>query len=173
MKAATIEIEDKVNELLFALDGDIQYLRENLSRLNELRSQVVKRDEVSMRRLLETIKSESNSYKDNELKRQSLKEKLAIALDCSPKQMTLSRLEAELSEEKKHEVARRRIKLQTLVEKVKKEHLSTTMLLSDCARFNGVLLASVLELGQTGTSTYSPSGSVVRQTNSAFVNLQL
>jgi hypothetical protein len=86
--------------------------------------------------------------------------------------MTLSRLEAELSGEKKAEVIRRKIKLQTLAEELKKEHLSTTMLLSDCARFNSMLLTSVLELGQVGTITYGPRGSAERQINSAFVNLQ-
>ena len=172
MKTATIEIEDKVDQLFLVLDRDIQHIRENLSRLNELRGLVVKRDDASLHKLLESIQSESNSYKENELKRQSLREELATALDCSLEQMTLSRLEAELSGEKKTEVTRRRIKLQTLAEKLKKEHLSTTMLLSDCARFNSMLLTSVLELGQAGTGTYSPRGFAERQTNSAFVNLQ-
>ena len=172
MKTATIEIEDKVNQLLTVLDRDIQHIMENLSKLNDLRGLVVKRDDISLHKLLERIKSESNSYKENELKRQSLREELAIAANCSLKQMTLSRLEAELSGEKKAEVAERRTKLQTLAEKLKKEHLSTTMLLSDCARFNSVLLKSVLEFGQAGTITYNPKGFTDRQANSAFVNLQ-
>ena len=172
MKTATIEIEDKVDQLLLVLDRDIQHIVENLSRLNDLRAFVVKRDDVSLHKLLESIKSESNNYKGNELKRQSLRKELATALDCSLKQMTLSRLEAELSGEKKAEVAERRTKLQTLAEKLKKEHLSTTMLLSDCARFNSMLLTSVLELGQAATITYSRRGSAERQSNSAFVNLQ-
>ncbi|MHC4114594.1 MAG: hypothetical protein ACYSSL_04650 [Planctomycetota bacterium] len=172
MKTATTEIEDKVDQLLIVLDKDIQHIVENLSRLNDLRGLVVKRDDVSLYKLLESIKSESNSYKENELKRQSLREELAIASNCSLKQMTLSRLEAELSGEKKAEVAERKTKLQTLAEKLKKELLSTTMLLSDCARFNSMLLKSVFEFGQAGTITYSPKGSAERQTNSAFVNLQ-
>jgi len=172
MKTATIEIEDKVDQLLLIIDKDIQHIMENLSRLNGLRGMVVKRDDVSLRKLLESIQSKSNSYKENEFKRQSLREELATALDCSLEQMTLSRLEAELSGEKKREVKWRRIKLQTLAEKLKKEHLSTTMLLSDCARFNSVLLKSVLEFGQTGTVTYNPKGFANRQARSAFVNLQ-
>ncbi|MHC4122101.1 MAG: hypothetical protein ACYSSI_00890 [Planctomycetota bacterium] len=172
MKTATIEIEDKVEQLLIVLDKDIQQIIENLSRLNDLRGLVVKMDDVSLHKLLESIKSESNSYKDNESKRRLLREELAIASGCSLEQMTLSRLEAELSGEKKAEVAERKTKLQTLAEKLKKEHLRTTMLLSDCARFNKVLLKSILELGQAGTTTYSPKGSAERQTNSAFVNLQ-
>jgi len=172
MKHAMTKIENKIDQLLLVLDKDIQNITENLSRLNELRSLVVKRDEVSLHKLLESIKSESGSYKENELKRQSLREELAIASNCSLKQMTLSRLEAELSGEKKADVTERKMKLQTLAKKLKKEHLSTTMLLSDCARFNSVLLNSVLEFGQARTITYSPKGFASRQTNSAFVNLQ-
>jgi len=172
MKTAAIEIEDKVDQLLIVLDEDIRNIVETLSRLNDLRCLVVKRDDVSLYKLLESIKSESKSYKENELKRQSLREELAIASNCSLKQMTLSKLEAELSGEKKAKVTERRTKLKTLIEQLKKELLSTTMLLSDCARFNSVLLKSVLEFGHAGTITYGPKGSAERQTNSAFVNLQ-
>ncbi len=172
MKTTTIEIEDKIDQLLLVLDKDIQHIVENLSKLNDLRGLVVKRDDVSLHELLESIKSESNSYKENELKRQSLREELATVLDCSLEQMTLSRLETELSGEKKAEVAQKKTKLQTLAQKLKKEHLSTMMLLSDCARFNSVLLKGVLEFGQAGTITYNPKGFAKHQASSTFVNLQ-
>ena len=172
MKTAAIEIEDKIEQLLVVLDRDIRHIQENISILNQLRHLVIKRDDVSLRKLLESIQYGSNGYQDNELKRQSLREELAIVLDCSFEQMTLSRLEAELSGEKKAEIAERKTKLQALAAELKKEHLSTTMLLSDCARLNSVFLKSILEFGQVGTVTYSPKGSAERQTNPAFVNLQ-
>jgi hypothetical protein len=86
--------------------------------------------------------------------------------------MTLSRLETALSGDKKTEITQRKIKLQTLAGKLKKEHSSTAMLLSDCARFNSSLLKSILEFGQAGTITYSSRGFAERQTNPAFMNLQ-
>lgn len=172
MKTTTVEIEDKVAQLLVVLDKDIQHIMENLSRLNELRGLIVKRDDVSLYRLLESIKSESNLYKENELKRKLLRKELAIASNCSLEQMTLSRLEAGLSGEKRAEIAGRKTKLQTIAEKFKKEYLSTTMLLSDCARFNSVLLKSVLEFGRSGAVTYSPKGLAKQQGSLAFVNLQ-
>ena len=172
MKTAAIEIENKVDQLLVVLDRDIHRMEETLSRLNELRSLVVKQDDTSLRQLLENIQAESNSYKDNELKRQTLREELAIMIGCGLEQMTLSRLEAELFGWRKTEVAERKAKLQTLVRKLKKEHFSTAILLSDCARFNSVLLKSIFELGGTGVMTYSPRGFAERQTNTAFVNLR-
>ncbi len=173
MKTAAIEIEDKVNQLLAVLDNDIRHIQNNLSRLNELRGFIVKRDDASLQKLLENIRSESGGYRENELKRNSLRKELAAALGCDFRQMTLSRLEAELPDEMKLQVAQKRTELKTLAEKLKNEHISTVMLLSDCARFNSTLLKSVLELGRTGTITYSSRGFVRRQDDSAFMNLQL
>jgi hypothetical protein len=172
VKTATTEIEDKVDQLLLVLEKDTQQMRKSLSRLNEFRSLVVKHDDAGLGKLLENIQSESGSYKCNELKRRSIRKELAIILGCSPKQITLSRLEAELAGEKKAQIAERKAMLRSLADQLKKEHLSTSLLLSDCARFNSVLLKSVLEFGQAGTITYSPKGSAKRQANSAFMNFQ-
>jgi flagellar biosynthesis/type III secretory pathway chaperone len=172
MKTAAIEKEDKIDELLLCLDKDIQYARESLSRLNELRSLVVKRDDDSLRRLLENIQTESDSYKGHEIKRQSLRKELAIVLDCVPEQVTLSKLEAVLPEEGKAQVARRGMELRALIKELKKEHLSTALLLSECARFNRLLLNSILNFGRTGTVYYDSDGSTKKQSDTALVNLQ-
>ena len=172
MKTTAIKIEGRVDELLTVLDRDIQYMHESLSRLNELRTLVVKRDDTALARLLEDIQTEADSYRDNELKRQSIRNELAVVLDCTPEQITLSRLETELSGTEKVQVAERKAILRTLAKELKKEHLGTMMLLSDCARFNGLLLKSVFNLGGTGTVTYNSNGYTKRQTDIAFVNLQ-
>lgn len=173
MKARMIEIEDKVNQLLAVLDKDIQNIQDNLSRLNELRIFVVKRDDASLQKMLENIQTESNSYKKNETARKLIREELAAAMDCRFEQVTLSRLETELTGEEKNEVTQRKIKLKTLAEKLKKEHSSTVTLLSDCARFNRLLLKSILELGHAGSVTYSQRGFTERQNSAAFMNMQL
>jgi len=172
MKATAIDIEDKVDELLAVLDKEVEHIQESLSRLNELRSLVVKRNDAALGKLLESIRVESDNYRNHESKRQSIRKKLAIALDCSFKQMTLSRLEAALPKEKKAEVTKRKDILRSLTKELKKEHLSTAMLLSDCARFNGLLLKSIFDLGKTETVIYNSNGDTKRQTDVAFVNLQ-
>ena len=186
MKATAVEIEegprfakkpqnvdtDKVDELLIILDKDSKHVQESLSRLNELRSLVVKRDDAALGKLLERIHSESDSYRSHELKRQSIRKELATALDCNLEQMTLSRLEEVLPEEKKAQVTERKDKLRLLAGELKKEYLSTTMLLSDCARFNSLLLKSIFDLGKTGMVYYNSSGAAKRQTDAAFVNLE-
>lgn len=193
MKTAAIEIEDKVDpvraprledsglqekvsngvdDLLVVLDRDIQHIQESLSRLNELRSLIVKHDNTALGKLLESIQTESDSYKSNELKRQAIRRELATVFGCSLEQMTLSMLEAELGGEKKAQVAEKKAMLKVLTEQLKKEHLSTSLLLSDCARFNNVLLRSIFKLCKTGTITYDASGFSKRQTDSGFVNLR-
>lgn len=172
MRPTAAEIENGIDELLIVLDRDIQHIQKNLSRLNKLRTLVVKRDDTALGELLENIQSESESYKNHELRRRTIRKELASALGCSPEQMTLSRLEASLSGPKKVQLAERRSKLRLLIEELKKEHLNTTMLLSECARFNSVLLRGILEVGKTGTITYNSKGSAKRQTDTAFVTLQ-
>jgi hypothetical protein len=167
-----MSIDDKINELLLILDRDIQHIQKSLSRLDDLRCFVIKRDDESLLKLLENIQSETNSYRENELRRGQLREELASEFGCGAEQITLSRLEAKLSGEKKVEVAEKKHKLRLLVGKLKKEHFSTMMLLSDCARFNRMLLKSIFEFGRGGITTYSPRGLTENQTGTALMDIQ-
>ncbi|MHC4158123.1 MAG: flagellar export chaperone FlgN [Planctomycetota bacterium] len=172
MKTTTPGIEDKIDELLACLDTDIEHIKKSLSRLNELRSLVVKRDDASLGKLLESIRTESDNCRKNELRRQSVRKELAIALDCGIEQVTLSSLDTVLPEEQKVQVAERKSKLQSLAEELKREHLSTALLLAECARFNRLLLKSIFDLGRTGMVYYGSDGSTKRQIDTAFMNLQ-
>ena len=172
MKATAIEIEDKVDELLAALDKDSRHIQESLLKLNELRSLVVKRDDAALGRLLESIQTESGSYRSHELKRESIRKDLADALGCNLEQMTLSAIEASLPEEKKAQVTRMKAKLKSLITELKKEHLSTALLLSECTRFNNLLLKSIFDLGKSDVVYYNSNGATRRQTDTALVNLQ-
>ena len=172
MKAVTVEIEDKIGELLVVLDKDIQHIQESLLRLNELRSLLIKHNETDLGKLLESIQTESDSYRSHELKRESIRKELADALDCNLEQMTLSRLETVLPEEKKAQVTTKKLKLRALTKELKKEHLSTAMLLSNCARFNRQLLQSVFDLGEMEIVYYNSRGSTKQGVTEAFVNLQ-
>jgi translation elongation factor EF-G len=172
MKEIAISVEDKVDELLAALDKDIQHIQQSLSRLDELRSLVIKRDDAALSKLLERIRDESDSYRSHELKRQSIRQEIAIAIGCNPEKMTLSALEARLSNVKREEAARKKTRLTSLIKKLKREHLSTTLFLSECARINRMLLNDVFKLGNAGTVYYGCKGATKRQSDMAFFNLQ-
>ncbi|MHC4171500.1 MAG: hypothetical protein ACYST5_00970 [Planctomycetota bacterium] len=172
MRATAIEIEDKVDELLAVLDKDSRYIQESLLKLNELRSLVIKRDDAALGKLLESIQTESDSYRGHELKRQSIRQDLANAFGCNLEQMTLSALEVSLPKNKRAQVTRRKEKLESLIKELKKEHLSTALLLSECTRFNNLLLKSIFGLGKNDVVYYNSNGATRRQTDMAFVNLQ-
>lgn len=167
-----IEIEDCVNQLLTVLDHDIDYLEANIARLNELRALVVKQDSQSLSTLLAAIQSAAKRYQGNELKRQMLRVRLAALLSCSPKEITLTRMETHVTNGRNADIASRKNRLQALTGLLKKEYLGVQMLLADCARFNRLLLKIIFETGRSETITYKPTGAAQRQTDTVFMNLQ-
>ncbi len=171
MRETAIEIETKVDELLSVLDSDIEQTERSLHRLDELRGLVIKRDDAGMGRLLETIRAESQSGNANEAKRGELQRALAVAVGCRPEQLTLSRLQEELDSPLRAQVAARQEKLRASVEQLKRQYMATAMLLSDCARINGVLLRAVFGRGNEHLVCYDSSGSAARQVETAFVNM--
>jgi hypothetical protein len=201
MKAVTSEIEDKlkqpvlsrVERLMVVLDKDIQHIQDSLSTLEQLRSLLIKRDDAAMDKLLENIRADLDSYAANDLERRLVRKELASVLGFSIEQMTLSKLEAVLTGDERIQVADKKRKLTALISELRKEYLSTALLLSECARFNNLLFRSILDLGKVGQpkgldkisrkgwpspkSTfsgliYSSDGSAKRQTDMNLVSLK-
>jgi len=139
-----------VDELLAVLDEDVRLLEKTLIPLDELRGFVIKRDESSLRTLLEKIETERNAYGANEQKRRQIRQELARLLGCPAEAMNLSKLERDAPAEKQTAVSERKTKLKGLTEKLRTEHFSTVMLLSECARLNRLLLRSVFGFSGRG-----------------------
>ncbi len=173
MKSTATEIEDKVDKLLTCLDTDSQHIQESLSQLNKLRSYVIKRDDSGLSQLLKIIQAETSSHRNHESQRQTIRKELAKALGCNIEQVTLSALEVRLPKVKKDQIIKKKAKLMSLIKELKKEHLSTILLLSECARFNNLLLKSIFDLGRTGAVYYNSNGATKQQTDMAFVNLHV
>ena len=173
MKATVVSIEDKVDELLVCLDKDAQHMQESLLHLNEIRELVIKRDDAALGKLLDSIRVVSNCYRNHELNRKSIRKELAESFGCDLEQMTLSALQASLPEAKKDQVTQMKAKLRSLSAELKKEYLSTALLLSECARFNNLLLKGIFNLGKTESIHYNSNGETRRQIDMAFVNLQI
>lgn len=169
---AELEIENCVDRLFAVLDKDIEHIEENLSRLNELRSLVVRQDQDSLGRLLDRIQTEAKSQQHNDLKRYSIRKQLAFFLSCSAEEVTLTRVEATLSPSQKGGLVARKNELKKLTGTLKKEFLATQVLLSDCQRFNRTLLKSIFESGQSQNITYKATGKSERQTDTVFMNLK-
>jgi len=173
MKTIAIEIEEKVDALLTCLDKDVQLLQEGLSRLDELRRLVIKRDDDALGKLLEQIQGEVDQHRRHERNRQSIRLELAAALGYEPNQTTLSALQTILPKGRKEKITEKKEKIRSLVEKFRKEHLKTILLLSECSRFNNMLLKSLFNLSKVENFSYTSKGSAKRQTDVALINLQL
>ena len=153
-----LEIENKVDKLLACLEVDIQQLKQNISFLNEMRSLIIKRDEIALGKLLQTVQDASEVYKDNETDRQSIRKEIADFLGCSVGQINLSKMEECLPETSKNKVIETRGNLRSLIEEFRNEYTSTVMLVSECSRFNKLLLKSIFDLSKTGTCSYDARG---------------
>lgn len=173
MKATAIGIEEKVDALLVCLDKDIQHLQEGLSQLDELRRLVIKRDEIALGRLLEKIQKEADDYRHHERMRQSIRQELAAALEYDLKQTTLSALETILPQGKKDQITERKKKIKPLIEEFRKEHTGVTLLLSECARFNKMLLMCIFDLSKAENICYNANGAAKRQNDISLINLKL
>lgn len=173
METTEIVIQDKVDELLTVLDKDTEQLKQSLSRLNELRTAVIKRNDSLLGKLLESVQKESQAYESQASKRRLLIKELSAALGCNLAELTLSKLESILPEGKKGLVAERKEELRSLTKELNTEHLATTRLLSECMRFNRSLLKSIFNNDIAGVVTYDSGGSSRLSSDKAFVNLKL
>ena len=172
MRTQTLEIEAFADQLLVVLDRDIRHLESTLTTLDQLRRFVVMQNNHALNQLLGNIQSQAKEFRENESNRQALRKELAVIFGCHGEQLTLSRIASRLAQEKKTEIVKRQNKLRTLTALMKKEHLTTQVLLSDCARFNRTLLKTIFETGQSKNITYKPTGNTERQTDTVFMNIQ-
>ncbi len=153
MKTVAVEIEDKIDQLLVCLDKDAQHMQESLQQLDEMRRLVIKRDEAALGKLLESIQADADRYRKHESNRKSIQKELADCLGCSFERMTLSALQTSLPEEKKDQVAQMKAKLKSLSAELRREYLSTALLLTECARFNNLLLKGIFDPGKVDSAS--------------------
>ncbi len=172
MKSIAIITDDKINELAACLDNDCKHIHDTISQLNELRELIIRRDDAALGKMLEIVLAKSEDYRKNELNRQSIREELAKELECPVEQITLSTLEENVSETARTKLTETKSKLKSLIEELRKEHLSTALLLNECARINNMLLKSIFNMGKTDVVSYDSKGTTRKQTDMAFVNLQ-
>jgi hypothetical protein len=173
MKATAVPIEDKVHRLLVCLDRDVQHMQESLQQLDEMRRLVIKRDEAALSKLLESIQGASDDYRNQESNRKAIRKELAESLGYDIERMTLSALESCVPEAQRHQLTQMKTKLRLLSAELKKEYFSTALLLSECARFNNMLLKGILGIGKTESVHYKSNGQTKRNIDTAFVNLQI
>lgn len=172
MKTVTLETEGKVQQLLAILEEDIRRSEKTLNWLDQLRGMVIKRDDAGLNSLLTEIQGQGRNYKNSDSQLHGLRREIARNLGCNFKQVTLTRLQGELSGQMLDEANKVKENLQNVCLKLRKEHAATVMLINECARFNKLLLQNILEICRTDTVTYDTKGLADRDGRAAFMNLQ-
>jgi len=187
MKSSTLELQKwterskfqqhiisvKISEMIRCLEKDIHDIELILKYLDEIRALVLKRDDKALKTLLERAQVQAEEYKQQEAKRNLLQRELADILTCDAGQVTLSKLEYILPYELKSKIQEKRIKLTSLMNKLKREHLSTVLLLAECARFNRMVLKGIFRFGETDMLTYSSNGTARQQSDKSFMSFKL
>jgi hypothetical protein len=171
MKMISSLAETKVDALLTALDEDIRNSESTLSRLDVLRSLIIKRDDAALEQLLHDLHHEAESRAAGTQRREGIRRGLAAELGCDIRVITLSALKQMLSGPRRQAVADRQVRLKSLIVQLKREYALTTALVADCARFNRTLMRMFFGLDVKGKTTYNAQGAVSRQADANLVNL--
>lgn len=157
--------------LLEVLDEDIRHLESTLSRLNALRSLLIKREDAALQRLLEEVRGQADAYQANERRREQLRQELAADLGCAASALTLSTLaDAWAGHAVGVALAERQARLRSLTAQLKREHALTVLLIRDCIRFNRSLLHVFLGSGGGGT-TYGATGAAKHEINGTLMSM--
>ena len=101
---------------------------------------------------------------------------MASLLGCDIEKVTLTMLASKLSEDKRDEVIEKKAEIKSLIDEFKKEYTSTIILVSECARFNKMLIKSIFNFGKTNSVFYSSQGKLKEHkdsTKSLMVNCDL
>jgi hypothetical protein len=172
MITLNVQIDDLVDELLNILDEDSSQVKVTLERLNRLRAAVIKRDEEDIKALLDTVMEDEPCYSRVETRRQEIRKELAEILGCTFEQMNLTYLCSKLPEEKSIMIADKQHELRGLTEKLRIEHMCTSMLLKECARLNKMLLKSIFSESKESV-TYNSVGNPSWEMRKGLVNFRL
>lgn len=162
----------RTEQLLTVLEADIVHMQESLSTLDQLRGLLVKHDLTGLEALLRQIRAKADAYATVESRRQSLRRQLATLLECPSEDLTLSRLETALPGPIRDAVRQRKLTLRDLAERLRREHRNTSLLLADCARFNGALFRAIFQQGKGHPVIYSPAGTARTPSQSHLMSVQ-
>lgn len=165
------QIETKVDALVTALDEDIRNTEATLSRLDELRTLIIKRDDAALEQLLNGLRHEAESRSPGIERREAIRKELAAELGCDIGTVTLSALKRVLRGPRRQAVADRQTRLKALIAQLKREYALTTALVVDCARFNRSLMRVFFGMDVKGKTTYNARGAVSQRTDANLVNL--
>jgi hypothetical protein len=149
-------IEPLIDRLLEALESETSQLSCITDLLAELSRLILKRDEAALQTLLDHVRDEVAQRSSNEARRRGCMATIASLLGCDESALTLTMLERYVSPEKARQLQQRKAQLRLKVAELRRQHYSTTLLLTEMIRINRTLLAGIT--GSRDTMTYGRGG---------------
>lgn len=159
------QVLDEVNAFL---DMQTAYVKETLERLDHLRAAVIRRDEGALEKMSDEVRHESFRKAQYDRAMQALRQSLARILGCRAEEVCLSRLCQQVEPAVQKDLSERQKTLQLIIRRLNNEVHATEALLQECARFNRLLLNSLLgnqpqavTYDARGISRWSPQGNLM------------
>mgnify|MGYP006280410803 CR=1 FL=1 len=146
-----------VANLADVLDEEIALLTRRHGQLRELAGAIAARDDEPMERLLAEMEQLQQVQAATDRRLRHARRALAACFACDASELRLSRLIDRLSGEDRGRIEWRRRRIMVLVEDVRREHIRTAMLLTECARVNRELMETLFP-ASTPVTTYGTSG---------------
>ena len=143
-------IEPLVEDLLIVLDKETELLELKRSQLAGLSGLLLRNDNEAVETLLEQIEQTETAQVLMARKLRTLRENLAGAFGLNANGFKLAWLIDQLPHAQALALSHRRRKVSEKVKEFRKQHMQTTILLTECSRITGMMLDSL-----------TPSGSVV------------
>jgi len=150
-------IEPVVEELLVVLDDETELLEVKRSQLADLSKMLLRNDNETVEVLLRQIEQTEEIQVLLAGRLQTLRETLAGAFGRDLKEFNLSWLIARLPRPQALALIHRRQKVSGKVDEFRKQHIHTTILLTECSRITGMMLDSLTLSG--AVVTYDAEGS--------------
>ncbi|MCD6364946.1 MAG: hypothetical protein J7M14_03640 [Planctomycetes bacterium] len=157
MTAARDNVEAPVKELTALLDEEIELLDLRCSQLSQLCSATLHRDEDVLEKLLGEIERTQQRQEVTDLRLQAMRASLAGCFGVEPREMRLARLIELLAGEQAAAVDCRRRQMILLIDKLRRKHMETALIISECARLNHMLLESLMP-GAPAVTIYGARG---------------
>jgi hypothetical protein len=157
MTAAVMDMSDLVRDLLAVLDEEIALEEAATTQLEGLSDAVFGRDRSVIEDLVDQSMDTHARFAAAELRRQGLCEAISAALGWPAGRLTMTRLVRELPGEAGRALDERRRRLDTLVNRVRRQHIRTAVHLQECARVNQMLLVRLFPQMES-TTVYGSGG---------------
>lgn len=148
------EILQLTRELMELLQVELEHIDQCIADLDTLRALLIKHNLEGLNDMLQKIRARADRHSIIELNRERITTRLADLVGCDKNKLTIRHLAGLLPPVIGKDLLALRSRLKLSAEKLSREYRATTVLLSDCQRFNQALLSRIFDNQVDLTTNY-------------------